>query len=1238
MKRLSNLRAPGWRILIGLALTIGIMGPAGAQIGPISSGPSFVPTDLSKVPMNRPTLQQRYLNNQEQFFPSLLGLRGGGIRAIRTQHFFIYNIGAPNTARRIAEIADEKLEALVRFYPGFMERYKPIHVLVLDGSDTQGNAFAIPQYNYIQFWASPFDITERGTADWVDNVFTHELAHVITHKAAHKSWPFRLGFLSTSASNDNPDYNFSLPLYNAVMPSWYSEGVAQYEATLQGDETWDTHRDMLLRMATLEDDLLSLDAMNIFYKDGHHWEMVYNQGFGLLNYVGQTYGENTVREFADKRPIVSFKSAIKQTLGVSANKLYDDWKAHLHDKYKAVQRDVKASGEREGVLVFDGGAFDFHPSISPDGSTVAFISDHGADYALTELTLLDTATRKIKRHGGNSKYSKYLSSRISWSHDSKQLFYVKSQAGRWDLFQYDISSKSETRLTANLRGRDPVLSPDGEWIAFVGNKDGTNTLGLIRPDGTDKRFLTSHNNGTLIYGPKWSPDGSKLLFTIFDGEDRDIATISAHATPEPTKRERYMMKKAKQDREAASEEEDEDEDVEEEEAEGAEKNEGLQASALSNLRASHETDGDADHGHDTDSVEDEESDEEEKLEEVYPDSVAYANDAEFTAIVATPADERDAIWLPDGSGIVYSSDRTGVFNIYTRDLETGEERQITNVVGGAFVPTISPDGSTLTYAGFHAANYSIYEIPVANGVAASAPENLVRNYRSLYDGPELSDLYTSGVVGSQIHSFGFVPFAILGPTFIGNRFGLDQISAGAQASWGQILGNDALTAWATVGKNFRRGVDLNSEFAAFYQTSLASIQNEEGALTPSLVIGGSRSTINSLVDLGTLVTVVDTIGPQTIQVTIDSQTVLVPNVTIFDNRTLTEEDEFKDVFSDFLIGTQFGIGRSQRIGLWYNYRHYKESLSGVQTLIDSTRFFQTTDAGAFNEITADIGVENPSSDIVLDDFFYQDLRFFKSHELTANWSYFSLKPTFDQFLNPTGGRVVSFSYSRINATVTDSLSITADLNQDSIPDPTMAEVSPTLFRADNKKLGINEYVFSWNEFVDFPRRTTLSFQGFVGYKDKVIKEAVQDGGTFEGAFYYPLRYYLGGIGTLRGYPYFSLSGGKVVFGRLNFTFPIFNRGGKELAPFMFDKLYGSLFVETGATGNAAKLTDVDWSTKPFLTDWGVELRMQMFSNYQIPMYGFFQIAFPTETTIPDRNNPGQMMEVDNFRIYFGLTI
>ena len=50
--------------------------------------------------------------------------------------------------------------------------------------------------------------------------------------------------------------------------------------------------------------------------------------------------------------------------------------------------------------------------------------------------------------------------------------------------------------------------------------------------------------------------------------------------------------------------------------------------------------------------------------------------------------------------------------------------------------------------------------------------------------------------------------------------------------------------------------------------------------------------------------------------------------------------------------------------------------------------------------------------------------------------------------------------------------MTTDLNQDNIPDPTDLDVSPTLFREDNRKLGLNEYIFSWNEFLDLPGRTT----------------------------------------------------------------------------------------------------------------------------------------------------------------------
>jgi outer membrane protein assembly factor BamA len=142
-------------------------------------------------------------------------------------------------------------------------------------------------------------------------------------------------------------------------------------------------------------------------------------------------------------------------------------------------------------------------------------------------------------------------------------------------------------------------------------------------------------------------------------------------------------------------------------------------------------------------------------------------------------------------------------------------------------------------------------------------------------------------------------------------------------------------------------------------------------------------------------------------------------------------------------------------------------------------------------------------------------------------------------------------------------------------------------------------------------------------------------------FYYPLRYYLGGVGTLRGYPYFTIAGGKVLFGRANFTFPIFNRGGKELPPYTFDKLYASLFVEAGGVGNFAKLSDLKenkFKADAFLVDFGAELRMQIFSTYRLPMFGYFIIAFPVDKTVPDRNDPSVITTVDDYRIYFGMSI
>ncbi len=1188
-----------FKILTLLCLTGLISHTVQAQ--PPSLGPAkAIGVDLANTPLNRPSPDQKSYTywkpeTADGFFPSLLGLRTAGAQMIRTRYFNIYFSTAEKTARHIADFCDEVLSNLMRHYPTFVDRIAPIHVVVDDQADYLGNAFAVYSANYIHFWTNPIDWEIRGTSDWVRNVFVHELAHIVTLKAAYKGLPFQIGIVNASRANENPDFSFTLGLYHLAVNSGFAEGISQYEATEYGDDRWDTHRDMLLRMAALENDLLSLPSMGqLGGKGNFHGEMVYNQGYAMLNYIGERFSPTVVRQIFEHRPIINFNSSLKKATGVSAKQLYRDWKAHIEERYSAVQSDIQEAGEREGELIVDRGNLDYHPVYSPQGDKLGFISNDDSDYFITELKVMDLTTKKV------TKIADRVDNRFVWTASGDSLMYIKAVGARWDIFTYDTKTKKETRVTVGLRGKDPTLSPDGKQIAFVTMRDGTANIGLVNTDGTDVRYLTNNNDATQYFGPKWSPDGKHLLFSIFrTGEDRDIAIIDVNATTWEKKKGRRSLEKKEVDTQLDS----------------------LQQAKADSLKA-------------------------------FPDSLAYANNANFKAIVHSTADERDPVWLPDGSGFVFSSDRTGIFNLYTHDMATGEQKQLTNVVGGAFLPTISPDAKDVIYAGYHAANYNLYRIPLSEAVAVDPPEGIARDYAEIYTGKSITDLHDIGRYSTRLVSYGITPIALLGPTFIGNRFGLDQISAGVQWAWGDLLGSDVFVTTALIGKNFRRQQDFNSEFAFYYQNSLTPILSEQSTYVPRIFFGGSRQTINSIVDLGTVQTVRDTLTGTLITQNDEGQQVLIPNVTQHLDLTVTEEDDFKDVFSDFTVGAEMGVGRGHYFSLAYGYRKYSENLHAVQVLHDSSRVFQTNlGTGEVEDITDQIpGPGYASQETLLDDFLYKELDFFKSNEWMGGWSYITLKPATDLYINPSGGRALSFRYRRINATVIDSLARTPDLNEDFVPDPIGEDLSPAFFRGDKVNVGFNEYIASFNEFIPLVGRSTLALQVFGAYKDSYVKEVQQEGGTFEGVFYYPLRYYLGGLGTLRGYPYFTIAGGKALFGRTTLTLPIFKHIGAELPPLFFDKVYASLFFEFGGVSNAASIGDIfdvneevhsgrwDKFKDSFLFDYGAEIRFQVFSHYRLPMFGYFIVARPTKLEVPSRNNPDIIEEVSGMRFYFGLSL
>jgi hypothetical protein len=62
-----------------------------------------------------------------------------------------------------------------------------------------------------------------------------------------------------------------------------------------------------------------------------------------------------------------------------------------------------------------------------------------------------------------------------------------------------------------------------------------------------------------------------------------------------------------------------------------------------------------------------------------------------------------------------------VANIYAYELKTGLVYLVTNVMGGAYQPAISPDGSRLVYVGYRARGYDIYSLRIDETTFRVAP-------------------------------------------------------------------------------------------------------------------------------------------------------------------------------------------------------------------------------------------------------------------------------------------------------------------------------------------------------------------------------------------------------------------------------------------------------------------------------------------------------------------------------------
>ena len=159
-----------------------------------------------------------------------------------------------------------------------------MHFIIRDHDD-DSNGAAYYYDNKIEIWAPAINFELRGSHNWLRNVISHEYSHIISMGAARRmprmvpavyfQWLDYEDEKRPDVIHGYPKTVVSYPLAGTIITPWFAEGVAQLQRAGFDYDNWDTHRDMVLRTAVLEDELLPISGMSQFGKNSLGNERVY---------------------------------------------------------------------------------------------------------------------------------------------------------------------------------------------------------------------------------------------------------------------------------------------------------------------------------------------------------------------------------------------------------------------------------------------------------------------------------------------------------------------------------------------------------------------------------------------------------------------------------------------------------------------------------------------------------------------------------------------------------------------------------------------------------------------------------------------------------------------------------------------------------------------------------------------------------------------------------------------------
>lgn len=170
----------------------------------------------------------------------------------------------------------------------------------------------------------------------------------------------------------------------------------------------------------------------------------------------------------------------------------------------------KMSVDGSNITQLTDGADRRSPSISPDGSMLAYLSNIAGNYDIWIMDIKNKSHRQLT-------FTSEDEGKPSWSPDGSEIIYSL----KGNLWLRDVELDTSWQLTHGTSNDvDPFFLPSGEKIVFISDRGGETNLWLIDTEDDERQLLTDDRK--VKFSPAVGPYGEKIVFGAKANETFDL--------------------------------------------------------------------------------------------------------------------------------------------------------------------------------------------------------------------------------------------------------------------------------------------------------------------------------------------------------------------------------------------------------------------------------------------------------------------------------------------------------------------------------------------------------------------------------------------------------------------------------------------------------------------------------------------------------------------------------------------